>query len=59
MAELARNGQMDRKFAYENCLTPGVVCPCHGPLMQGKLIKLYQALISGERLQDHWSSCWI
>ena len=43
MAELARNGQMDRKFAYENCLTPGVVCPCHGPLMQGKLIKLYQA----------------
>ena len=44
--KLAGNEQIDRRFMFMKKVTPGGVCQVY----------LYISVISGERLQDHWSS---
>ena len=63
--KLARNEQMDRKFMFMKIFwVQKIVCPCPGAIYMCitilvKQVYWFLAQVSGERLQDHWSSGYL
>ena len=56
----ATNGQSDKGFLLTSTFVPkGLSAPALGLYTCIKALKIYQDQVSGERLQDHWSSGYI
>ena len=55
--KLATNGQSDKGFLLTSTFVPKGLSPCRGAIYMYKSIKIYnQDQVSGEHLQDHWST---